>query len=427
MVKVCVLGLWHLGTVTSACLANFYEVVGFDENQSTITSLKNAKSPISEPGLDILLRKNLDAGILSFTTNMKEALDNAKYILLASDTPLDDQDRVDLKSSYETINKIAETIIDDVVIIVQSQVPVGTCEDFIKIIKQKRPNVQFGLAYCPENLRLGKAIEVFEHPDRIIIGANDEFTIKKVESFYNFLDCLKIKMDLRSAEMTKHTVNAFLATCISFINWMGNICELVGADAKKVAEGLVSEERIGRTLPLRPGLGFSGGTLSRDLRILEKLANEFGIKPNLIETIIEINYRQNILIVEKLQKMFETLDGVTIGILGLTYKAGTNTLRRSGSIDVIRELLRLNAKVNAYDPSISTVDFIQDENFKLYDSAYAVAEGSYALLIFTDWQEFKQLDYKKMHSKMTKAVVFDMRNILDGNTLRNIGFDYRNF
>jgi UDPglucose 6-dehydrogenase len=427
MIKVCVLGLWHLGTVTSACLANFYQVIGFDKNQSTIASLKSAKSPISEPGIDQLLQKNLERGRLSFTTDIKEALDDAHYIILASDTPLDDQDRVDLTGSYETINKIAEMIKDNVVIIIQSQVPVGTCEDFIRIIKQKRPTLKFGLAYCPENLRLGKAIEVFEKPDRIIIGANDEFTIRKTESFYDFLNCPKIKMDLRSAEMTKHVVNAFLATCISFVNWMGNMCELIHADAKKVSEGLMSEERVGRTLPLRPGLGFSGGTLSRDLRILEKLANDFNVKPNLIETVIEINYQQNILIVKKLRKMFETLDGITIGILGLTYKSGTNTLRRSGPIDVILELLKFNTKVNAHDPSISTIDLIQDKNFRLYDSAYTVAEGSDVLVIFTDWPEFKQLDYKKIYNKMRKAVIFDMRNILDGSMLRDMGFDYRSF
>lgn len=426
MTKVCVLGLWHLGSVTSACLANFgYDVIGFDKDESLIQNLKRAKAPIFEPGLDALLKKNLDNKRLLFTTNIQEAVQDAKYILLSMDTHVDDQDMVNLNSVYDIVNEIADLIADDAVIIIQSQVPVRTCEDFIRIIKQKRSDVQFGLAYCPENLRLGKAIEIFEHPDRIIIGANDELTANKVESLFDIIDCPKIKMDLKSAEMTKHTINAFLATCISFINWIGNICEEVGADVNRVSEGLKSENRIGRGLPLRAGLGFSGGTLARDLKILARLGNELGIKPDLIESVLSTNHEQNFLVIKKLEKVFNTLNGLRIGILGLTYKPETNTLRRSTSVEIINKLLKLNVRVNAYDPSISYIDSISDQRFQLCNSAYSAAENTNALLIFTDWPEFKKLDYNRIFNSMKNSIVFDMKNFLDGKKLKTIGFDYR--
>lgn len=423
--KVGVLGLWHLGCVTSACLAKLgYQVTGFDRDNMVIENLKLAKAPISEPNLDELIKNNLENNLIQFTTNIEEAIRKTPYVLLTIDTPVDEKDQVDLTSIYDTINEIAKFLEDDTIIIIQSQVPVGTCDDFIKIIREKKPDIRFGLGYCPENLRLGKSIEVFEKPDRIIIGANDEKTANKIESFFSILNCPKIKMDLKSAEMTKHAINAFLATCISFINWIGNVCEEVGADAKKVSEGLMSESRIGRNLPLRAGLGFSGGTLGRDLRILKKIGQDVRINPDLIEAVLQINYEQNIIIIKKLLKIFGSLRGLKIGILGLTYKAGTNTLRRSMSLEIINELLRLNASVNAYDPVISSVESINDKNFHLCDSAYFVAEKASALLIFTDWPQFREIDYTKMLHSMEKPVILDVKNFLDGKTLRIIGFDY---
>lgn len=426
MTKICVIGLWHLGSVSSACLANFgYQVTGFDKDKTVVEKLNQGKSPIFEPGLDILLKKNLASEHLRFTTSMKKAVCDASYILLTIDTPVNEQDVADLTSVYDAINEIAELISDNAVVIVQSQVPVGTCHDLIKIIKQKRPDVDFGLAYCPENLRLGNAIELFENPGRIIIGSDDEQTANKVSSFFNIINCPKIIMDLKSAEMTKHSINAFLATCISFINWIGNVCEEVGADICKVSEGLMSEQRIGRGIPLRFGLGFSGGTLGRDVRILEEIGNKISLKPNLMESVISINHEQNILIVKKLLRLFNTLDGLKIGILGLTYKAGTNTLRRSTSIEIINELLKLKAKVYAYDPSIQFIDSIVSKNFQLCKSPYLPAEDASALLILTDWPEFRKLDYEKIFESMKKPVIFDIKNFLDEKDLKTIGFDYK--
>jgi UDPglucose 6-dehydrogenase len=418
------MGLWHLGCVTSACLSDLgYDVIGFDKDKSVIENLQMCKAPIYEPGLDDLLKKNIEKKLLKFTSSAKDALPQSEYVLLTIDTPVDDKDRIDLNSVSLAIDDIANNISDGTTVIVQSQVPVGTCNDFIKIIQEKRPTLRFHLAYCPENLRLGKAIEIFQKPDRIIIGADEDSTSKKVIELFSILHCPFITMDLRSAEMTKHAINAFLATCISFINWIGMICDEVGANPKMVSEGLVSEGRIGKLLPLRPGLGFAGGTLGRDLRILENLADKYGIHPNLSESIIKINHQQNISVIKKLLKILGKLDGLKICIFGLTYKAGTNTLRRSSSLEIIEELLKLNAEVNAYDPSITSVDVISDKKFRLCDSPYSAVEGTSALLIFTDWPQFKELDYKKIHDKMRKPVVFDMKNFLDKNILKNHGFN----
>lgn len=425
MTNVCVMGLWHLGSVTSACLANLgYNVICTDKDDTIVKNLQKGKAPIFEPGLDDLIKKNIDNGRLQFITDTKTATGSADFVILAIDTPVDDNDMVDLSSVYYAINEISTHLCNRAVIIVQSQVPVGTCNEFIKTIRKKRPDLAFGLAYCPENLRLGKAIELFEKPDRIIIGSDDKETANRVSEFFSILDCSKITMDLKSAEMTKHSINSFLATCISFINWIGMISEEVGADPKMVSEGLRSESRIGRVLPLRPGMGFAGGTLGRDLRILEKLSNELEIKPNLTGDILKINHKQNISVVKKLLKIFNILEGIKICILGLTYKAGTNTLRRSNSIEIINELVKLNAEVYAYDPAISSVDIITSEKFHLCDSAYSAAEGASVLLVFTDWPEFKELDYRKIHAKMKKPMVIDMKNFLDENILKDLGFAY---
>lgn len=424
MTNVCVMGMWHLGSVTSACLADLgYKVVGFDFDNTVTENLSKGKPPIFEPGLEDMIKKNLENRRLSFTSK-PDNVGKTNCILLTIDTPVDDNDNIDLTSVYDAINLIAKIMTEDSLVIIQSQVPVGTCDDFIKIIKQKRPNIKFGLAYCPENLRLGKAIDLFQKPDRIIIGANDEQTQIKTKEFFDIIDCPKILMDLKSAEMTKHSINAFLATCISFINWIGNLCGEVGADAKKVSEGLMSEQRIGRNLPLRSGLGFSGGTLGRDLKILTKLGNELGVKPDLIEAVLKTNHDQNIIVIKKLLKIFGSLDGLKISIFGLTYKPGTDTLRRSISLEIINELLHLNAKVNAYDPSIKKIDSISDKGFELSESAYDAAKNSSALIVFTDWPEFKEIKYEKIFAVMKKPIILDMKNFLDDKKLQNIGFEY---
>lgn len=425
MKNVAVIGLWHLGSVTSACLSKLgYNVIGYDSDESRIINLNKGIPPISEPRLEDLIKKNIEEKHLLFTNSLSEALKNSEFILLTIDTPVDEKDRVNLDPIFSIMKDIIKDVRNDVCIIIQSQIPVGTCDKFLKNIEKIRPKSHIEISYCPENLRLGNAIEIFERPDRIIIGANNEKTANKVKSFFDVIDCPKILMDLKSAEMTKHSINAFLATCISFINWIGNVCEEVGADSSKVSEGLLSEKRIGSKLPLKSGLGFSGGTLGRDLNILSELGKKFQIGNELINSVISTNHEQNIRVIKKLMKIFDSLDGLQIGILGLTYKPGTDTLRRSIALEIINELLKLNANVLAFDPAIKSVESISNKKFQLCDSALSAAQDSNALLIMTDWPEFKTLDYEKMFSVMKRPLILDMKNFLNKELLQKIGFKY---
>ncbi|MGI0059940.1 MAG: UDP binding domain-containing protein, partial [Nitrosotalea sp.] len=246
----------------------------------------------------------------------------------------------------------------------------------------------------------------------------------KVETFYSVINGPVLKMDLKSAEMSKHVINAFLANCISFINEIGNLCEEIGADATMVSKSLTSESRIGNKLPLKAGLGFAGGTLARDLRILQKLHHNHKMQPRMVEAILETNYEQNIIALKKLQKTFGNISGLQVGVLGLTYKPGTDTLRRSSSIETISKLLDSGVSVKAFDPSIHQIDIFNGKKFGLVSDEYETARESDAILLLTEWPQFKQADYAKIHSLMKKPIFIDAKNFLDPSFMRKIGFNY---
>jgi UDPglucose 6-dehydrogenase len=423
--NVCVIGLWHLGAVVSACLADLgYRVSAYDENDKIVKSLQNGKAVVEEPGLDDLITENLHSSKLFFFSSLEDALKNCKFVLITTDTPLDEEDNVDLSGVFRTTKEIAKLAANDLVLIVQSQVPVGTCTAILKQMKEINPSRKFEIAYSPENLRLGNAISIFKNPDRIIIGSEDLGTLDKIENFYSVIGAPVIKMDVKSAEMSKHAINAFLANCISFINEIGNLCEEIGADALMVSKSLTTESRIGNKLPLKPGLGFAGGTLARDLKILKKLNVEHGLNPNLINAIIQTNYEQNIIALKKLKKHFGNLSGLKIGILGLTYKAGTNTLRRSSSITIISQLLDENVTITVYDPVVDNVAMFEKAKFKIAKNEYEVAEDTDALVLLTDWPQFKKIDFNKIYNVMKKPIFLDMKNFLDPENMRKIGFTY---
>ena len=423
--KVCILGLWHLGSVNAACLAEAgYTVSGFDEDPKVVSSLKNGKAVISEPGLDDLLDKNMKNRRLEFFSSIPDAIKDCKITILTIDTPLDDNDNVDLSGVFRIAENVSKYASSDLLLIVQSQVPVGTCEKILDLMKKTNQSAKFEIACVPENLRLGNAIEIFTKPDRIVIGSDNPDTLSKVEKFYSVISGPVLKMDLKSAEMSKHAINAFLANCISFINEMGNLCEEVGADATMVSKSLATESRIGNKLPLKAGLGFAGGTLARDLKILKKLHDEHKMQPRMVDAILQTNYEQNIIALRKLQKTFGNLSGLQIGVLGLTYKPGTDTLRRSSSIETISRLLDNGISVKAFDPSIHKLDVFNGKKFTLVSSEYETASGSDAILLLTEWPQFKQTDYAKIHSLMKRPVFVDAKNLLDPDSMRKIGFNY---
>jgi UDPglucose 6-dehydrogenase len=426
MTKVCVVGLWHLGAVYSGCLAEYrYSVVGVDRDQTKVKNLNQGVPPLFEPMLAELISRNIHENRLNYTANLREALIDAKFVLIAFDTHVDENDDVDLSEVYDTAIELAEWLEDGSIVIVSSAVPIGTCEKIKSLIRRKRQTLSFDVAYVPENLRLGQAIDRFMNPERIVIGADSNSTLDKVENFFNVIKAPKIRMNLRSAEMMKHALNSFLATSISFINEIANLCDRVGADVLKVSEGLRSDSRIGSKVPLKAGLGFAGGTLARDLKVLQKLGVKVGYDTFLVDGVLKVNQHQNRVVVGKLREMYGSLENLTVGILGLTYKVGTSTLRRSASLEIIKELVNSGAKVKAYDPKADLTEIRNHhKEFEFCSDPLVVAKGSDALVFVTDWPEFKELDFLRIKSLMKKPVIIDAQNMLDTENLIQMGFTY---
>ncbi len=423
--KVCVIGIWHLGSVVSACLADLgYLVVGVDKDSQRVEDLNNGIPPLFEPGLQKLVLTNVNRKRLSYTIDLRHALKGSSYVLITFDTPVDEKDEVDLSEIFATSTELAKYLDSDSIIIVSSQVPVGTCEQIKSVIKQSNPSVNFDIAYSPENLRLGQAIEVFKNPERIVIGADNPVTLDKVEDFFALVGAPTVRMNLRTAEMTKHALNAFLATSISFANEIANLCDELGADALKVAEALRRDGRIGQKARLLPGLGFAGGTLARDLKVLKNLGDKFGYETHLINGVLKVNEQQNKLVIRKLTKVYGSIKGLTIGVLGLTYKAGTSTLRRSAALEIIRDLINEGAIVKAYDPKAALEEVEVHKEFEFCPDPYAVAKGADALVIVTEWPEFKSLNFDLIKSEMKKPVLIDTKNILDREQMIEKGVLY---
>lgn len=414
--KICVIGLWHLGCVYAACLAELgYSVIGADENVQVVSNLRIGKAPLFEPGLDDLVSKGIAAGKLSFITDISAAAAIADFVVLAYDTPIDEHDRVNLSIVFHAVYLLKSNL--HTTLVVSSQVPVGTCDEIEKQLDSA------GVAYVPENLRLGQAIERFMNPDMIVIGANNAVVATKVKKLFAPIRSKIIEMDLRSAEMTKHALNSFLATSISFANEIGNICDLVGADGLKVAAALRSDSRIGSKALVRPGLGFAGGTLARDLRSLQETARKHGFSSTLIDAVLDVNEKQNYSVINRLRRVMGVFTGKTITIFGLTYKPGTDTLRRSAALEIIKQLEKENAVVKAYDPRVQGL-VGNTIAVNLFQDPYCACEGSDALVILNELPEFTNMDFKKIGRIMRTAFVLDTQNLLDSSKMIDSGIKY---
>jgi len=418
---ICVIGLWHLGCVYSACLARLgYKVAATDADKRVVENLRQSKVPVAEPGLEELIREGVAEGNLSFVADFENAVRTADYVVIAYDTPLDTEDRMNLSPVLDAVNRL-RNVATHATIVVSSQVPIGTCERIVAVLSKGAETLD--LAYVPENLRLGRAIECFMNPDRIVIGSDSPLAIAKVRALFAPIHAKVIEMDLRSAEMSKHALNALLGTAISFANEIGNICDLVGADALKVAEALKSDSRIGPRLPLRPGMGFAGGTLARDLRILQDIGKGHGCETLLVDSVLRVNESQNASILGRLHQIIGKFEGKSIGVLGLAYKAGTSTLRRSAALGIIRSLRQEGALVKAFDPRVSASD-IASESLLLCDDAYAACDNVDVLVILNDCEDFAKLDFKKVRQLMKEPLLFDAQNLLDRNKIADDGFRY---
>jgi UDPglucose 6-dehydrogenase len=410
--KVCVLGLWHLGTVTAACIASGgHQVTGLDFDEAVITNLKKGQPPLFEPGLEDLVKKGIQSGTLDFSTDPAQAVNEAKVIWVAYDTPVDDDDNADVNYVVERVGRLFPHLKSGQEVLISSQLPVGTSAQLEKLFAKARPNLQVSFSYSPENLRLGKAISVFTQPDRVVIGTRSENSGKIFSELLSpFTDHIEW-MSVESAEMTKHALNAFLATSVTFINEIASICEQVGADAKEVERGLKSESRIGPKAYLSPGGAFAGGTLARDIAFLTQLGQQNNLPIYLVPAVRNSNDAHKNWPRRRLTQLLDTLNGKTVAVWGLTYKAGTDTLRRSSAIELCQWLLEQGAQVQAHDPAVKSLPE-QFAAIRLCASPLDAARGADALVVATEWPDYRAVSMTEILTAMPSKIVLDANRFL---------------
>lgn len=425
--NIAILGLWHLGEIYSAGLAELgHTVVGISEDSALIDNFKKALPPLPEPELQGLIQKNFSGGRLSFSTNFEE-IKNCNVLWFAFDTPVNDADDVDLSPIWQNLEKSLSFISEATLIVMTSQIPIGTSLKICEFIKAKRPGLNFDYAYTPENLRLGEAVKCFFNPARIIIGADSMSASQKLKDIFSGLKAEFLEMSPASAEMSKHAINSFLATSVSFINDIADACEKTGADVLSVSRALRSEPRIGPKAFLDAGLGFSGATLGRDLKILMSLASERKLDLPIIKNVFTKNESRKDLAISKIKSRLNSIADKTIGIFGLTYKVGTKTLRRSRSMEVAKELKELGANLKLHDPEADVSEVSTYGQFDFSIDPYKTAEGADALIFITPWPRFKNLDLSKL-STLAKpgALFFDTSNVFwdKEDVIGKAGFKY---
>ena len=413
--KVCVLGLWHLGTVTAACLASGgHEVVGLDFDAATIQDLQAGKPPLFEPGLGELVAQGLLERRLSFTTDAAAALAEAEIVWVAYDTPVDDDDRADVDFVIERVRRLFPHLRDGMLVLVSSQVPVGTTGRLEREYAESRPERKVSFACLPENLRLGKAISVFTRPDRVVAGVRSEQDTGRIRALFRpFTERIEW-MTVESAEMTKHALNAFLALSITFANEIAALCEQMGADAKEVERGLKSEDRIGPKAYLAPGTAFAGGTLARDIAFLTAVGSARGLPNHLLAAVRMSNDAHRLWVGRTLVSLLGQAAGKNIAVWGLTYKPGTDTLRRSGSVELCRWLAGQGARVTAHDPAVRTLPGDLAREMTLCGTPLAALAGAEALVVATEWPEYRMVQPGEVLSIMAVPVVVDPNRFLVG-------------
>ncbi|MBA3767498.1 MAG: UDP-glucose/GDP-mannose dehydrogenase family protein [Acidobacteria bacterium] len=425
---IAVIGSGYVGLVTGACFAEFgVDVTCVDVDAEKITRLSNGEIPIYEPGLDHLVTKNLHAGRLRFTTDIKSAVEQALVIFLAVGTPPKEDGSADLKHIYEVARSVAEYMNGYKVIVTKSTVPVGTGESLRRLIREnQRKQTPFGVVSNPEFLREGAAIDDFMRPDRVVIGSRDEEAIAIMRDLHRPLFLIEtpfVITSIEAAELTKYAANAFLATKISFINEIANLCDRLGCDVHDVARAIGMDGRIGRKF-LHPGPGFGGSCFPKDTRSLSSIAHEFGCDSLIVDAVIEVNQRQRGVMLPKIKNLVGDLKGKTITVLGLSFKPETDDMREAPSIDIIRNLVEDGAIVRAYDPvAISEARKILPD-ISYAEDEYMAVTGADALVFITEWNQFRALDMERIRGLMRSPKIADLRNIYEPEAMRELGFDY---
>jgi len=434
--NIAVVGSGYVGLVSGTCFAEMgNHVTCVDIDPVKIEKLKKGIIPIFEPGLEALVLKNVTKKNIDFTTNLSEAISNAKIVFIAVGTPMGDDGSADLQYVLAVAKSIGASMNKEIVVVDKSTVPIGTADKVKAVIQQeldkRNTAVKFHVVSNPEFLKEGAAIDDFMKPDRVVIGADTSYAFDIMKQLYSpFLRTNDrfIMMDIRSAEMTKYAANAMLATKISFMNEIANICEKVGADANQVRIGIGSDKRIGYSF-IYPGAGYGGSCFPKDVKALKKIAEEYGYKANLITAVEHVNDAQKLVIANKVIKRFgEDLSGFSFSLWGLAFKPGTDDMREAPAIYVVKELVKRGAKVKAYDPkAISEAKeyYLKGiENIEYYNSKYEVLKDTDALILLTEWKEFRSPDFEEIKSQLVSPIIFDGRNQYNAFNLEEKGFEY---
>ena len=427
--RIGMVGVGYVGLVSGACFSEFgVEVVCIDKDAAKINRLRAGEMPIYEPGLDNLVEKSVAAGRLTFTTDLVEAVGGSDAVFIAVGTPSRRGDgHADLSYVYQAAEEIAEAIDGYTVVVTKSTVPVGTGREVSRIIARTRPEAEFDVASNPEFLREGAAINDFMRPDRVVIGADSDRAVEILREIYRPLYLLETPMmftSLETAELTKYAANTFLATKISFINEIADLCEKVGADVQDVARGIGLDGRIGGKF-LHAGPGYGGSCFPKDTLALVQTARDAGSPITIVESVVEVNDARKARMANKvIAACGGSVDGKTIAVLGVTFKPNTDDMRDSPSLDIIPALQKAGATVRAFDPQGQEEAEKMLDGVEWCDDAYAPLENADCLAIVTEWNEFRALDLKRVKGLMNKAVMVDLRNIYKPQEMRAAGFDY---
>jgi UDPglucose 6-dehydrogenase len=424
--KVAVIGAGYVGLTTAACLADLgNDVMVVDINRQKIAQLKSHRVPFYEPGLSELVERNAKSGRLRFTTAYEDAVPGAEYAIIAVSTPEGEGGEADLSYVEAAATSIAACMDGPLVVVNKSTVPPLTGDMVSEVLRKPNRGHSATVVSNPEFLREGSAIQDFMHPDRVVIGSHDREAAEKVARLYAPLDApILITPNIYTAEMVKYASNAFLAARISFINEIARISERVGADAKLVAEGMGMDKRIGPSF-LDAGIGYGGSCFPKDVKALTALAERFDYHPELLQAVMDINRDQRMVVIDKLRECLEELPGRVIGLLGLAFKPNTDDLREAPSLDIAKVLLAAGAHVRAYDPAAMEGSRRLLPDIEYMNDAYEVAGGADALVVVTEWNEFRDLDLVRVMKSMKQPVVIDGRNIYDPAVMRRVGFTYR--
>jgi UDPglucose 6-dehydrogenase len=425
---IAVIGTGYVGLVTGACFAEFgVDVTCVDVDENKIEQLLKGVMPIYEPGLEQIVLKNTQAGRLRFTTDVRQAVEQALVIFLAVGTPPMPDGSPDLSYVEQAASSIAEYMNGYKVIVTKSTVPIGTGERIRKLIgERKKTRANFGIVSNPEFLREGAAINDFMRPDRVVIGSADEEAIAIMKDLYRPLYLIEapfVITSLEAAELTKYAANAFLATKVSFINEIANLCDKIGCDVHDVSRAIGMDKRIGSKF-LHPGPGFGGSCFPKDTRALASVAQQFDCESLIVNAVIEVNQRQGQEMLTKIRKLVGPLQGKRIAVLGLAFKPETDDMREAPAVGIIRSLLEDGATVHAYDPVAKheAMKLLPDIDYA--DDEYAAVKGADALVFVTEWNQFRALDLLRIRDLMTTPKVADLRNIYEPEDMREMGFEY---